>query len=65
MSLNFQAETLRVFKTLKFMPGAFKEFLLKEVGFTDCENIEVPKAKSKGHSILCQISYSVNQTLTQ
>ncbi|VDD86758.1 unnamed protein product [Enterobius vermicularis] len=58
----YKRAKLTVSKTLSEKLG---EFLLKEVGFTDCENIEVPKAKSKGHSILCQISYSVNQTLTQ
>ncbi|VDM40425.1 unnamed protein product [Toxocara canis] len=41
-------EVQETFKSIQFLPDAFQEFLLCEVGFESCEHLEAPKAKSKG-----------------
>uniref|UniRef100_A0A7E4ZSM0 RNA methyltransferase n=1 Tax=Panagrellus redivivus TaxID=6233 RepID=A0A7E4ZSM0_PANRE len=36
------------YKTITFKPEQFKDYLLKEVGFVDFEELPIPKAASKG-----------------
>ena len=47
----FKAESLEIYKTLKFLPEKFQEYLIAEVGFELCEEFDVSKAKSKGEVV--------------
>lgn len=41
-------EIFKVFQTIKLKPPQFSDYLLREVGFSTCEVIDVPFHKSKG-----------------
>uniref|UniRef100_A0A0M3IG99 RNA methyltransferase n=1 Tax=Ascaris lumbricoides TaxID=6252 RepID=A0A0M3IG99_ASCLU len=41
-------EVQETYKSIQFLPDAFQEFLIREVGFESCELLEAPKAKTKG-----------------
>uniref|UniRef100_A0A0N5ALM6 RNA methyltransferase n=1 Tax=Syphacia muris TaxID=451379 RepID=A0A0N5ALM6_9BILA len=45
---KMNADLMENYKKLKFLPDSFKEYLLHEVGFESVEELDVPKAKTKG-----------------
>ncbi|VDN44911.1 unnamed protein product [Gongylonema pulchrum] len=41
-------EMSEIYKTIEFMPSAFEEYLVADIGFDSCQHIAPPKAYTKG-----------------
>uniref|UniRef100_A0A915Q6R6 RNA methyltransferase n=1 Tax=Setaria digitata TaxID=48799 RepID=A0A915Q6R6_9BILA len=46
-----------MYKTIEFMPNAFQEYLITDIGFDSCKHIDPPKAHTKGFERPIQIYY--------
>ncbi|VDP18057.1 unnamed protein product [Onchocerca flexuosa] len=46
-----------IYKTIEFMPNAFQEYLIVDIGFDFCQHIDPPKAHTKGFERPIQIYY--------
>jgi len=44
----FQEQIFQTFESIQFKPDQFKEYLLKEIGYTSVELLGVPAHNSKG-----------------
>uniref|UniRef100_A0A8R1TK82 RNA methyltransferase n=1 Tax=Onchocerca volvulus TaxID=6282 RepID=A0A8R1TK82_ONCVO len=46
-----------IYKTIEFMPNAFQEYLIVDIGFDFCQHIDPPKAHTKGFERPIQVYY--------
>ncbi|KAM3719474.1 putative RNA methyltransferase Y17G7B.18 [Dirofilaria immitis] len=46
-----------MYKTIEFMPDAFEEYLIVDIGFDFCQRIDPPKAYTKGFERPIQVYY--------
>lgn len=41
-----------MYKAIEFMPNAFQEYLVVDIGFDLCQYVDPPKARTKGTFLL-------------